>query len=57
MKNTNIMMAPLFTAVVILLSVGAIGELFSSVFSKLKSMVSQTSTTEEKSLERVTQLK
>ncbi len=57
MKNTNIMMTPLFAAVVVLLSVGAVGELFLSLFSKLKSKVSQTSSTTENALERATQLK
>ena len=57
MKKTNMMMAPLFATVVMLLSVGAIGELFLSLFSKLKSMISQTSTSTENSLERATQLK
>jgi len=57
MKKTNIILAPLFGVVVLLLSVGALGELFSTLFAKIKSLASVKSTTSESALETATQLK
>jgi len=57
MKKTNVMMAPLFGAVVILLSIGAVGELFASLFAKVKNLLTGNVSTTEKSLEKATQLK
>jgi hypothetical protein len=37
MKKVNIMVAPIFIVVVSLLAVGAVGELFQSMFAKAKS--------------------
>jgi hypothetical protein len=56
MKKNNILMAPLFAAVVMLLSIGAAGELFASLFAKVKSLVSSKSPATESSLEAVRQL-
>ena len=50
-------MAPLFAGVVVLLSVGAAGELLFSLFSKLKSTLSQHDTQNETTAEFATQLK
>jgi len=50
-------MAPLFAAVVMLLSIGALGELFASLFAKVKSLFSVTSTATQTSTEHATQLK
>jgi len=57
MKKTSIIMAPLFAAVVMLLSIGAVGELFISLFTKVKSLFSLTSTTSQTSSEQALQLK
>ena len=57
MKKTSIIMAPLFAAVVMLLSIGAVGELFVSLFTKVKSLFSLTSTTSQTSSEQALQLK
>lgn len=57
MKKTSILMAPLFAAVVMLLSIGALGELFASLFAKVKSLFSVTSTATQTSTEHATQLK
>ena len=57
MKKMNILMAPLFAAVVMLLSIGALGELFMSLFSKVKSLLTSKSISTESSLETATQLK
>jgi len=56
MKKMNILMAPLFAAVVMLLSIGAVGELFVSLFAKVKSLVSTKSTASQSALEGATQL-
>ena len=56
MKKKNIIMAPLFAAVVMLLSIGAAGELFASLFAKAKNLVSAKSPASESSLETATQL-
>jgi hypothetical protein len=37
MKKVNIMVAPIFLVVISLLAVGAVGELFQSMFAKAKS--------------------
>ena len=57
MKNTHYLMAPLFAGVVVLLSVGAVGELIFSLFSKLKSTLSQHDTQNATTAEVATQLK
>ena len=51
MKKTDTLVAPLFAVVVVLLAVGAIGELFSSLFVKVKNAQLAKS---EKELEAVT---
>jgi len=55
MKKTNILVAPLFASVVLLLSVGAVGELFASLFSKSKEKLTNKETSNEKTLETVKQ--
>jgi hypothetical protein len=55
MKKTNVLVAPLFASVVLLLSVGAIGELFVSLFTKSKETLTNKETTTEGSLETATQ--
>ena len=57
MKKTSIMMMPLFTAVVVLLSVGAVGELFASLFAKVKQLLFSTSTATQSASEQAVQLK
>ncbi len=51
------MMAPLFTAVVILLSIGAMGELLESLFKKVKNLLMATSPTTQTSVEQTVELK
>ncbi len=55
MKKTNILVAPLFASVVVLLSVGAVGELFGSLFAKSKEKLANKETTSENALETVKQ--
>jgi len=55
MKKTNVLVAPLFASVVLLLSVGAIGELFVSLFTKSKETLKNTETTTETALETAKQ--
>ncbi len=57
MKKTSIIMAPLFAAVVVLLSIGAAGELFASLFAKVKHLLFSTSTATQSSSEQAVQLK
>lgn len=57
MKKTSILMTPLFTAVVMLLSIGALGELFASLFAKVKSLLFSPSTASQSSAEQAVQLK
>ncbi len=57
MKKTSIMMAPLFTAVVVLLSIGAVGELFASLFAKIKNLLTAKSTATQSVSEQAVQLK
>ena len=57
MKKTNILMAPLFAAVVMLLSIGAVGELFSSLVVKVKNFLFSPSTASQSSAEQAVQLK
>jgi hypothetical protein len=51
MKKVNIMVAPIFIVVVSLLAVGAVGELFQSMFSKAKSYANENEATYEGEVE------
>jgi hypothetical protein len=55
MKKTNILVAPLFASVVVLLSVGAVGELFVSLFAKSKEKITNTEVSTESTLEAARQ--
>jgi len=55
MKKVNIMVAPIFMVVVSLLAVGAVGELFASMFSKAKSGQSEQESSFEGELEAAVQ--
>ncbi len=57
MKKTDIIVAPLFSLVVVLLSIGALGELFSSLFSKAKNLSSEHLTEQETALSSARQIK
>ncbi len=57
MKKTSIIMAPLFAAVVMLLSIGAVGELFVSLFIKVKNLFTLTAPTSQSTSEQAVQLK
>ncbi|MCF6208708.1 MAG: hypothetical protein L3J61_04915 [Ghiorsea sp.] len=57
MKKTSIMMAPLFAAVVMLLSIGAVGELFASLFARVKNLFTLTSSATQTTSEQAVQLK
>ncbi len=50
-------MAPLFAAVVMLLSIGAVGELFASLFAKVKNRFTITSSATQSTSEQAVQLK
>ncbi len=50
-------MAPLFAAVLMLLSIGAVGELFVSLFTKVKNLFTLTSKTSQNISEQAVQLK
>ncbi len=57
MKNTNMLIAPLFAFVVVLLSVGAVGELFSSLFAKLTNKETDKELSTQTALEAASQLR
>jgi len=57
MKKTSIIMAPLFAAVIVLLSIGSVGEALVSLVKKVKNLFSVTSSATHTATEHATQLK